>query len=102
MNLIDLLEMLKPALDDGCRFEIYSDTGTVCIDLNTGAKSGCVLKLEEGITFAYRRYNRKDKVESFDDILELVWDCCHRRSFFDEAWIRVFDENELSDPRGDL
>ncbi len=100
-TLSDLIKMLNPALDAGCNFEISKDgKGVVCIDLNTMAKSGCDLRIEDGKIIAYRRYNRIDEVETFGDILSIVHDCAHGRDYFNESWIDVFKDNGMSDPRG--
>ena len=100
-TLLDLIEMLEPALDHGCKFDISKDgSGVVCIDLNTMAKSGCDLRIEDGKIFAYRRYHRIDEVNSFSDILSFVHDCAHGRDYFNESWVDVFKANGMSDPRG--
>jgi hypothetical protein len=99
---MDILELLKPALELGCSFEWSHDNGVIVIDLNTGAKSGCKLKIDGDAVMAYRRYDRIDAVTSFDDVLRLVHECAHGRSYFDEGWLRVFDFYAMDDPRGPL
>ncbi len=99
-TLSDLIEMLEPAFEHGCKFDIYKEEGVACVDLNTMAKSGCDLRIEDGKIIAYRRYNRIDEVETFGDILSIVHDCAHGRSYFNEAWVDVFKANGMSDPRG--
>ena len=100
VELSVLLALLKPALDRGCRFELFSDAGILTIDLNTGAKSGCQLKLEPGGVKAYRRYDRVDTVETFEDVMWVVHGCAHGRDFFSQEWLDIFKDNGISDPRG--
>ena len=99
----DILELLKPALDEGCMFEIYLDQDkTFCINLNTEAKSECVLKIEEDGLKAYTRYNGVNYVSSFEDVLEIVEDCACGRSYFSEYWLKVLKSHGMVDPRGTL
>jgi hypothetical protein len=99
-NLTCLMELLQPALNVGCSFDIYSEQGIPCIDLNTGAKSGCILKIENGEFIAYRRYDRRNQFSTFDELLGLVYECCHGRSYFDGNWLTLFQMYGYHDPRG--
>lgn len=101
-TVFSMLDLLKPALDSGCTFELYTDEGIICIDLHTGAKSGCVVKIENGEYVAYRRYNRRDVFTDFDELVSLVHDCGHGRSYFSNDWLKVFLKMGYSDPRGNL
>lgn len=102
VGLKKLLDLLAEPMKQGCRFEIFFDEGVFCVDLNTGAKSGCVLKARGETIKAYRRYGRVDIVDDFDDLLSLVADCGHGRNFFNHAWVNILKSNGFSDPRGNL
>lgn len=102
-RLIEFMEMITPALDAGVRVSVYKDSeGRITIDLDTRGKSFCIVKIEDDEFVAYRRYDRVDTVRDFSHLVTLVHDCCHRRGFFNDAWIPVFRDEFLEDPRGNL
>lgn len=96
----ELIERLEMVLAAGIIVELYKEGETLCADLNTAAKSSCVLKEENGGVFAHRRYGRVDRVECFEDIVAYVHDCAHGRYFFNLKWLEIFEREGLTDPRG--
>lgn len=100
MMLNDALQLVKPALDKGIELEIKSQDGIICIDMNTRAKSECVLKLEDCGIVAHRRYDRVDPVESFEQLMLLIRDCSHGRDSFNVDWLELMDEYGIERPRG--
>lgn len=98
----EILEILKPAFDKGMRFEIYYEGDTLCIDLNTQAKSGCVLKKNGDSIKAHMRYNKIETIEYFDDVLSAIYSCGHGRNYFNGLWVELLKENGYSDPKGNL
>ena len=95
-----LLDLVQPALELGCRFEVYIEksSGTFCVDLGTQAKSHCILKLEDEKVMAHRRYGKVSEVESFDELLEVIHDCGHGRDYFNNDWLTVLNHFGVSSP----
>ena len=98
----EVLDMLSKALHAGCVFEVSYDNEIFSIDMNTGGKSACRLRLEPDGIKAYRRYDRVDTVKDFNDVVDLVYDCCHGRNYFNSGWLQVFKNYNMKDPRGYL
>lgn len=98
----ELLYLVGPALNVGGTFELTLTDGKPSLDLNTQAKSECILKAEGDGIVAYRRYGRRDVVRDFDHLLNIVWECGHGRSYFSSVWLQVFEDFGLEDPRGDM
>lgn len=98
--LTQLLTILAPALKHGCIFELSCDDDVYTIDLNTRAKSQCIIKIEDGKFVAYRRYGKQDEFTNFDELIEIVHECAHGRSYFDSGWLAVFQEFQMENPCG--
>lgn len=91
MTIHELIDMLEPAFDGGCQLIVYKEDGDWNIDLETRAKSNCILKLEEGKVTAYCRYNETHSIENFDDVLYAVSTCKHRRDYMDGSWAKLLE-----------
>lgn len=94
-----LLSLLTTPLSLGCVISLSVECGVVTVDLNTQAKSHCILRVINGEILAYRRYDRVDKVTSLDDLMEIIRGCAHGKSYFSGDWLKVFRDLELEDPR---
>lgn len=98
----ELLELLREPLNAGCEIRLSVHENHIRADMDTQGKSSCILEdTPEGI-FAHRRYDRKDKVNSPEELRKLVHDCCHGRQFFSEKWLTLFETHGMNDPRGTL
>ncbi len=85
-----LLTLLEEPLAEGLEVNLKLEGGKVpFVDLNTMGKSYCHLRLEDGVVVAYRRYDQKDVVETYEELLDLVYDCVHGRSFFNKVWLDI-------------
>lgn len=93
-----IFDLIQPALDIGCEFKIYNEDGIFCINLNTHAKSSCILKQKSDGIYAYRRYDKVDKVNNFNHLIEIVLGCAHHRNFFNDDWLEVFEEYGYKNP----
>lgn len=88
--------ILQPALDYGCEFQISRKDSAYYINLNTMAKSQCILKWESHKLTAHCRYEKVvDDIETFEDVLNVVYDCDHDRNYFSRCWLELFDEYGL-------
>ena len=97
--MLDFINLIEPALISGVTVKIYvEEDGTKCIDLNTEAKSWCILKSCGNDIYAHMRYDKVIKVESFNDVLKCVRDCCYGRSFFNKNWIKCMDDHHVTRP----
>ncbi len=87
--------MLRPFFERGMTFTVGRGTDWE-VDLDTQAKSHCVLTLEDGIVYANMRYDTVKRIDDYRDIINAVRECdCHRNSMNYE-WrevINVYDEN---------
>jgi hypothetical protein len=97
-----LLELLREPMLHGCEITLSLNNGILWADLQTQAKSHCYLECSRDGIFAHRRYGRKDKVEDFRHLLDLVHDCGHGRSFFSSKWCALFRANGMESPCGPL
>ena len=96
MNLNDVMEMLWPAFELGCYFEVTRQDGLYHINLNTQAKSDCILVIEEdGTVKAKRRYGDVDTIECFMDILQSVVKCRCGREYFSNFWRAVLRKYQI-------
>lgn len=94
-NLVNYL------LDKGIQLSLTKNDLSVGIDINTGAKSGCVLvPSEEGSELiAHMRYGDKatiDLQQEVDDVVEdlcyLVKSCMQGRDYVDSNWLELMVE----------
>jgi len=92
-----LIKFIEPLLDRRCNFIIYKEGNTPCIDLNTMAKSECILKKENEALYAYRRYNKIDRISTLGDLIDIVYECHCGRSYFNTMWTSIFEEYGLGD-----
>lgn len=92
MTLEELVTMLIPLIIKGVNINVYHSKDIPQINLNTMAKSSCILTLEDGKVYANRRYGRKDEVTDLDHLIELVSECDHGRGYFDSNWVRIIKE----------
>lgn len=100
--VIDLVILLSPAIKAGCNITFKVENGNFCADLNTEAKSYCVLVCQDGKIMAHRRYNQIDEVKSFKDVLDAVYGCGHGRSFFSQPWLDLLNDYGYESPLGNL
>ena len=99
-QLQNIFNLIDPILRHGVTIEAYYENDKLCVDLNTQAKSGCVLRVVNNEIIAYKRYGIEDKISNLDDLLESVYDCCHGRNYFSSDWLDVFNSYGFPDPRG--
>lgn len=93
----ELMTLLTEPIVHGCKFDIWVSDGVPTVDLNTCAKSSCILKNTDDGIFAYRRYDRVDKVDSFDDLLDLVYGCTNGE-YFSGRWIDILRNHGFDSP----
>jgi len=98
-DLEDILKLLEPALRRGLVFKVYIERAVACVDLDTRAKSECILKKTPMGIKAFMRYDVVKPVQDFNDVLLAVQDCAHGRTFFNEDWVRVLKDYDFFDPR---
>jgi hypothetical protein len=96
----DLLTLLKEPLSRGCVFSLETEGDFFVVGLNTEAKSECILKCKEDGIYAHRRYDRVDKVDSYEHLLELIYECRHGRSFFSKEWFSILKDHGYKFPTG--
>ena len=96
MTPAELIEFIKPILEH-VAVTLYLEDNTLCSNLNTGMKSQCILKIENNELIAYRRYDRVDKVEDFNHLLDLVLGCRHAREYMNPGWHTLLQAMSLLD-----
>ena len=87
-SLINIFKILEPALEKGLEVSV----GKEAVDVNTGMKSHCHLKEEDGVIKAFCRYDVVETVESWEDLLSVVADCECRKGFGSRYWFELLEE----------
>jgi hypothetical protein len=98
----ELFELLEEPLREGLYVTIYYQNGNLWADLNTQAKSQCILECREDGIYAHRRYDRVDKVKNYEHLLQLIVECGHGRSFFSADWWNILEKHNLKPDVGSL
>jgi hypothetical protein len=95
-----ILKIIGPALEEGLQVNLSIEDSFAKVDLQTLGKSHCYLKNEHGLIFAYTRYNEPKIVKTFEDVINVVYECVCYRTFFSSVWLRIFEERGMKDPIG--
>ena len=98
----DVIGWLEPAINAGVHITLSKDKKGYWIDLNTNAKSQCLININNGEVTAHMRYGKSVEINGFYDILMTCHGCAHGRPYFNESWIEVFTQYGMSDPRGNI
>jgi len=94
-----IFELLKDAMNAGVEVTVrMNQFEELTYDVNTRAKSECLLKLDsdENI-WVYGRYdNMKEIVKDPIDLYYFIERCACGRDYMDPAWVQVLEDNDLN------
>ncbi len=88
-----IIEILQPALDHGITIGLEKYDGKLGFNLNTQAKSDCVLVDEGDAIVAYMRYGDTAIIEDFNDVLYTVNKCKHGRDYISLHWQELINKH---------
>ena len=91
--LIELLEILEPAIKAGIELNVgYDYESKYYVNINTGMKSECIIYVDEEYYIAKCRYDTVYKIHTFDDVLYAVSNCGHGRDYGCAKWMKLIEE----------
>lgn len=87
-----ILELLQEAMSDyHVEITINSANGVLECNVNTGAKSDCILKMVDNKVVAFGRYNVIE-IEDRSDLYNFIENCRCGRNYMHHAWDKLLSE----------